>query len=469
MPVRRCRSSPRAARQTTPFEEERSGLSTPRRPGSSSDRSSAEDRRQLGQPEAGTEETSAAAVALFLPHGDDVDAEYVRLVVSELVGEPGEKAGEEPGFLLLFLSMVQVGAAKHRRTEPNSWPALLACKQGGVSAPMRWVNFRLPHPERLSSPTCSSSTPSSSSSSPPVSAKSMRFIWNNIFSKGSHMLQCLCGRSLKKNKNPTEPQLKGIVTRLFCRQGFYLQMGQDGSLDGTKDDSTNSSLFNLIPVGLRVVAIQSVKTGLYIAMNGEGHLYSSELFTAECKFKESVFENYYVIYSSMLYRQKESGRAWFLGLNKEGQVMKGNRVKKTKPAAHFLPKPIEVAMYREPSLHDVGEAVPKLVGGPPSKSTTTEPVNQSTNPTRRRHNPAPCFHLAWLTGGQEKPQTRPHPHCCALQKNKNCNKKGNKTNNSGTTRPASPGGPVETTLQLTAGGKGEKEESKVRLMSDSYF
>lgn len=37
-----------------------------------------------------------------------------------------------------------------------------------------------------------------------------------------------------------EPQLKGIVTRLFCRQGFYLQMGQDGSLDGTKDDSTNS-------------------------------------------------------------------------------------------------------------------------------------------------------------------------------------------------------------------------------------
>ncbi|XP_072253260.1 uncharacterized protein [Leuresthes tenuis] len=341
------------------------GLFTPRRPGgSSSDCSStAEDHRPLGQPDSEIEECSAAAVALFLPHEDDVDAEYVRLVVSELV----EKAGENPGFLLLFLSMVQIGGAKHRRTETNSWPALLACKQGGVSAPMRWVNFRLPHPERLSSPT-------SSSSSFPVSAKSMRFIWNNIFSKGSHMLQCLCGKSLKKNKNPTEPQLKGIVTRLFCRQGFYLQMGQDGSLDGTKDDSTNSSLFNLIPVGLRVVAIQSVKTGLYIAMNGEGHLYSSELFTAECKFKESVFENYYVIYSSMLYRQKESGRAWFLGLNKEGQAMKGNRVKKTKPAAHFLPKPIEVAMYREPSLHDVGEAVPKLAGGPPSKSTTCEPV-----------------------------------------------------------------------------------------------
>lgn len=174
------------------------GLFTPRRPGggSSSDLSSAaEDHRPLGQPEADTAEKSAAAVALFLPHGDDVDAEYVRLLVSGLVEEPGEKPGDEPGFLLLFLSMVQIGGPKHRRTEPNSWPALLACKQGGGSAPMRWVNFRLPHPERLSSPTSSSSTSSS--------AKSMRFIWNNIFSKGSHMLQCLCGRSLKKNKNPT--------------------------------------------------------------------------------------------------------------------------------------------------------------------------------------------------------------------------------------------------------------------------
>ncbi|MED6236872.1 hypothetical protein ATANTOWER_015444 [Ataeniobius toweri] len=36
-----------------------------------------------------------------------------------------------------------------------------------------------------------------------------------------------------------------------------------------------AALFNLIPVGLRVVAIQGVKSGFYIAMNGEGMLYSS--------------------------------------------------------------------------------------------------------------------------------------------------------------------------------------------------
>ncbi|XP_051535295.1 fibroblast growth factor 12-like isoform X2 [Myxocyprinus asiaticus] len=160
---------------------------------------------------------------------------------------------------------------------------------------------------------------------------------------------------MKTVSTEPEPQLKGIVTRLLSEQGFFLQMQPDGTVNGSKDENSDYTLFNLIPVGLRVVAIQGVKAGLYVAMNGEGFLYSSDMFTAECKFKESVFENYYVIYSSTLYRQHESGRAWFLGLNKEGIIMKGNRVKKTKPCSHFVPKPIEVCMYKEPSLHDIDE------------------------------------------------------------------------------------------------------------------
>lgn len=35
------------------------------------------------------------------------------------------------------------------------------------------------------------------------------------------------------------------------------------------------AMFNLIPVGLRVVAIQGVQTKLYLAMNSEGFLYTS--------------------------------------------------------------------------------------------------------------------------------------------------------------------------------------------------
>ncbi|KAM8813744.1 fibroblast growth factor 11 isoform 2-T2 [Rhynchonycteris naso] len=161
-----------------------------------------------------------------------------------------------------------------------------------------------------------------------------------------------------------EPQLKGIVTKLFCRQGFYLQANPDGSIQGTPEDTSSFTHFNLIPVGLRVVTIQSAKLGHYMAMNAEGLLYSSQHFTAECRFKECVFENYYVLYASALYRQRRSGRAWYLGLDKEGRVMKGNRVKKTKAAAHFVPKLLEVAMYREPSLHSVPETSPSSPPAP---------------------------------------------------------------------------------------------------------
>ncbi|XP_020485933.1 fibroblast growth factor 11 [Labrus bergylta] len=177
----------------------------------------------------------------------------------------------------------------------------------------------------------------------------------------------LCGGRKGRNEKRPEPQLKGIVTRLYSQHGYYLQMQPDGTMDSTRDESSSFSQFNLIPVGLRIVAIQGAKTGLYLAMNSDGYLYTSDNFTPECKFKESVFENYYVTYSSMLYRQTQSGRSWYIGINRDGQIMKGNRVKKTKGAAHFLPKVIEVAMYKEPSLHELaGEPV-----SPPRKTVKT--------------------------------------------------------------------------------------------------
>ncbi|KAK2904306.1 hypothetical protein Q8A73_010963 [Channa argus] len=189
----------------------------------------------------------------------------------------------------------------------------------------------------------------------------------NVFSRVK-----LFGSKKRRRRRP-EPQLKGIVTKLYSRQGFHLQLQADGTIDGTKEEDSGYTTFNLIPVGLRVVAIQGVQTKLYLAMNSEGYLYTSEHFTPECKFKESVFENYYVTYSSMIYRQQQSGRGWYLGLNKEGEIMKGNHVKKNKPAAHFLPKPLKVAMYREPSLHDLTE-FSRSGSGTPTKSRSASAV-----------------------------------------------------------------------------------------------
>ncbi|XP_033930157.1 fibroblast growth factor 11-like isoform X2 [Melopsittacus undulatus] len=144
-------------------------------------------------------------------------------------------------------------------------------------------------------------------------------------------------------------------------------MGPDGRLEGTREEAGPGTLFNLIPVGLRVVAIQGARAGRYVAMNGAGLVYSSVHFTPECRFKEGVFDSYHVLYASALYRQRRSGRAWYLGLDRQGRPMAGPRVRKDKAAAHFLPQLMEVALYREPSLHEVEEPP----GTPPEASKPT--------------------------------------------------------------------------------------------------
>uniref|UniRef100_A0A7N4NJJ8 Fibroblast growth factor 14 n=1 Tax=Sarcophilus harrisii TaxID=9305 RepID=A0A7N4NJJ8_SARHA len=61
----------------------------------------------------------------------------------------------------------------------------------------------------------------------------------------------LCvGRRARLDRAP-EPQLKGIITKLFCRQGFYLWANPDGSINGTQEDTSSFTQFKLIAVGLQ--------------------------------------------------------------------------------------------------------------------------------------------------------------------------------------------------------------------------
>ncbi|XP_073692748.1 fibroblast growth factor 11a [Garra rufa] len=169
----------------------------------------------------------------------------------------------------------------------------------------------------------------------------------------------LCGSRGRKLEKRPEPQLKGIVTRLYCRHGFYLQMLPDGTLDGTKDENSSFLLFNLIPVGLRIVAIQSTKTGLYIGMNSEGYLYTSGT-TGNCfpiKIVLCLYNLTHFLNSTL------SGSPPGPGTQKERER--------------------EVAMYREPSLHDVAEQ------SPPRKTAKTSDSPVHKNGKKDQVLPAP--------------------------------------------------------------------------------
>lgn len=96
-----------------------------------------------------------------------------------------KESAADPGFHQL-LSMVQV-VAPARRTDPIG----LLCNRKEL------FSMRVSRLLGCSSP------------------KSMWFLWN-IFSKGSHMLQCLCGKSLKKNKNPSGKTLVCCFASFDC-------------------------------------------------------------------------------------------------------------------------------------------------------------------------------------------------------------------------------------------------------------
>ena len=76
----------------------------------------------------------------------------------------------------------------------------------------------------------------------------------------------------------TEPQIKAVKTRLQCRSGLNLAMKLTEEehpklhVCGVKSDGPET-IFYLIPVGLRQVAIQQVETQCYIGMNASGKLF----------------------------------------------------------------------------------------------------------------------------------------------------------------------------------------------------
>ena len=55
-----------------------------------------------------------------------------------------------------------------------------------------------------------------------------------------------------------------------------------------------------------------------------------EMFTKDCKFKENVFENYWCIYSSIEYKDPESSKLQYFGMNRKGRPIRGSKGRKFK-------------------------------------------------------------------------------------------------------------------------------------------
>nr|XP_033797873.1 fibroblast growth factor 5 isoform X2 [Geotrypetes seraphini] len=106
-------------------------------------------------------------------------------------------------------------------------------------------------------------------------------------------------------------------------------------------------------------------------------------FTDECKFRERFQENSYNTYASAVYRTAQTGREWYVALNKRGKAKRGcsPRVKPQHVSTHFLPR------IQQPKLPELSftVTVPEKKKPPaalPKPKVSVTASQKSTRPVR---------------------------------------------------------------------------------------
>ncbi|KAK2910934.1 hypothetical protein Q8A67_003067 [Cirrhinus molitorella] len=123
--------------------------------------------------------------------------------------------------------------------------------------------------------------------------------------------------------------------KLFSFQKFFLRIGKDGRVNGTKSKDDPYSILEITSVDVGIVAIRGIGSNLYLAISKKGELYGARNYSINCRLKERIEENGYNTYASAEWRNKK--RQMFVGLSAHGRPLRGRKTRRKNTATHFLP------------------------------------------------------------------------------------------------------------------------------------
>ncbi|XP_054835429.1 fibroblast growth factor 22 [Eublepharis macularius] len=123
--------------------------------------------------------------------------------------------------------------------------------------------------------------------------------------------------------------------RLYSSTHFFLHIDSTGKVEGTRWKKCPYSIVEIRSVHVGVVAIRSIHSGFYLAMNRKGKIYGTKVYSLNCKFKERIEENGFNTYASLHWHHE--GRQMFLSLNGKGIPRQGTKTYRQHLSTHFLP------------------------------------------------------------------------------------------------------------------------------------
>ncbi|KAM9328998.1 fibroblast growth factor 10 [Gastrophryne carolinensis] len=126
--------------------------------------------------------------------------------------------------------------------------------------------------------------------------------------------------------------------KLFSFHKYFLKIDDHGRVSGTKKEDCPYSILEITSVDVGVVAVKSIISNYYLAMNKKGRVYGSKEFNIDCKLKERIEENGYNTYASLTWKNNE--KQMFVALNGKGTPKRGPKTRRKNTNAHFLPIPL---------------------------------------------------------------------------------------------------------------------------------